>query len=274
MRRRHGRGFHNKVVVITGGASGIGRALGHAFAQRGAIIAVLDVNGDGATEVASAIESAEQVETLGVHCDVTDELGCLSAIEAVLERFGGIDVLINNAGITQRDAFANTSVQSLRTVMEVNFFGAVTCTKHALDSLVQRRGTIIVTSSIAGLVPLLGRTSYCASKHALHGLFGTLRAELRDLGVHVLIVCPSFVRTNLQTRALSGNGEVTRHPQSTVGTVETPERVAEAICDAAARRKSLLVMSPVGKLSRWLNAILPDLYERLMARQIQRELER
>lgn len=274
MIRRPPNSFKNKVVVITGGASGIGRALGCAFARRGARIALLDLDGDGAAEVASSIKDADQVETIGLACDVTNEVACQLAIEAVLERFGGIDVLVNNAGITQRDAFTNTSLQALRTVMEVNFFGAVTCTKHALDSLVKRRGTIIVTSSIAGLAPLLGRASYCASKHALHGLFGTLRAELRDQGVHVLIVCPSFVRTNLQTRALDGDGDVTRHPQSTVGTIETPERVAEKICEAASRRQSLLVMSPVGKLSRWLNALVPDVYERLMTRQVKRELER
>jgi len=268
--RRRGLG---DVVVITGGASGIGRSLAHAFSRRGCAVAALDVDRSGAEAVAEQLERRGG-RAIGLGCDVTDGAACREAIGAVIDRFGGVDVLVNNAGITQRDSFSNTTVDALRRVMDVNFFGAVNCTKAALDSLVSRRGMIVVTSSIAGLVPLLGRSSYCASKHALHGFFGTLRAELRDQGVHVLIVCPSFVQTNLQSRALGGDGEVTSHPQSTVGAVDSPDDVAEAIVKAAARRRRLLVLSPVGKLSVWLNFLAPPIYERVMTRSLRSELDR
>ncbi len=271
--RRHDECYAGKVVAVTGGASGIGLALGRRFAMGGATIALLDVDSDAAKREASRIEELGG-RAKGIACDVTVEAECEAAINSVIERFGGIDVLVANAGITQREAFARTKMTALRRVMEINFFGAVNCTQAAFESLVERRGTIIVTSSIAGLVPLLGRSSYCASKHALQGLFATLRAELRGAGVHVLIVCPSFVRTSLQTRALAGDGEVTRHPQSTAGRVDTPAEVADVIFAAAQRRRSLLVMSPIGKLSHWLNFLVPDTYEGLMTRKLGRELER
>ena len=262
--------FSGRVVAITGGASGIGLALGRAFLQRGAAVALLDIEGDAAAARARELGQS----ALGIGCDVTSEADCQAAIAAVIDRFGGIDVLVNNAGITQREAFTRTDVAAIRKVMEVNFFGAVNCTKAAQESLIERRGTIIVTSSIAGVAPLLGRAGYSASKHALHGLFGTIRAELRPLGVEVLIVCPSFVDTNLQSRALGGDGEVTEHPQSTVGAVETPEQVAETILDAAERRRNLLVMSPVGNVSRWLSNLAPGLYDRIMSRKLRGEIER
>jgi NAD(P)-dependent dehydrogenase (short-subunit alcohol dehydrogenase family) len=262
--------FSGQVVAITGGASGIGLALGRAFLQRGAAVALLDIDADGAR--ARALELGQSA--IGVGCDVTSEAGCRKAIAEVIATLGGVDVLVNNAGITQREAFTRTEVDAIRKVMEVNFFGAVNCTKAAQESLIERRGMIIVTSSIAGVAPLLGRAGYCASKHALHGLFGTIRAELREDGVDVLIVCPSFVDTNLQSRAIGGDGAVTEHPQSTVGAVDSPEQVAETILGAAERRRNLLVMSPVGNLSRWLSNLAPGLYDRLMSRKLRGEIER
>lgn len=272
-RRQRRRSFEGKVGVITGGASGIGLALGEALRRRGAAVALLDVDGDGAAKRAAELRGRGG-EAIGLGCDVSREQDCHQAIGEVIERLGGVDLLVNNAGITLREAFTDTSLPALRRVMEVNFFGSVSCTQAALESLVERRGAIVITSSIAGLVPLLGRSAYCASKHALHGLFATLRAELRDHDVDVLVVCPSFVATNLQSRALGGDGAVTTHPQSTVGTVDTPERVAEAICRALERRRGLLVLSPVGKLSHWLNFLAPELYERMMAKKVRGEIER
>ncbi|MBW2048702.1 MAG: SDR family NAD(P)-dependent oxidoreductase [Deltaproteobacteria bacterium] len=155
----------------------------------------------------------------------------------------------------------------------MNFFGSLYCTKAAIRSIVERKGLIIVNESIAGLAPLLGRTGYSASKHALHGLFTSLRSEIRGSGAHVMIVCPGFVKTNLQARALGGNGQVTKHPQSTVGSQSTPEEAAEAIFRGAMRRKHLLVLTPVGKISYWISRISPILYERMMARQLRSELE-
>jgi NAD(P)-dependent dehydrogenase (short-subunit alcohol dehydrogenase family) len=157
--------------------------------------------------------------------------------------------------------------------MDVNFFGALHVAKAALPSLLERRGLLIVTSSIAGFAPLLGRTGYCASKYALHGLFETLRCELAPHGVEVLIVCPGFTATGIERAALGADGGPADRPQSRVGGQASPERVADAVVRAAARGRRLLVLSPTGLAARVLTRVWPRGYERLMTRSLRSELD-
>jgi len=221
-----------------------------------------------------AIALGGEVETLALGCDVADEGQCARAMAAVIAHFGGIDVLINNAGISHRSAFADTRMSVFRRVMAVNFFGALACTQAALPSLLERRGLIVAVSSIAGLAPLYGRTGYAASKHAVQGLFSSLRGELAGTGVDVLIVCPGFTATGIGAAALDGDGAVTPHPQSTVGRVAQPDEVAAALFRAAERRQKLLVLSAVGQLTHLIQRLSPALCEWLMTRALHRELER
>lgn len=265
------RNMTQKIAVVTGAASGIGAAIARRFARQGAHLGLLDIDEKGIAAMAAEFRHAG-INALSLACDVSKESDCKDAVGKIMDHFGGIDILVNNAGITQRGAFVDTQTSVFRKVMEVNFFGALHCTQAAMNSLIARKGMIIVIESIAGMAPLLGRSGYCASKHALHGLFTSLRAETRSSGVHVMIVCPGFVETNLQTRALGGNGRVTRHPQSRVGGQLTPERVADAVYQGVIKKKHLLVLSPVGKLTYWLNRFAPLLYERLMARKLKNEL--
>lgn len=263
----------NKVVVVTGAASGIGAAVCRRLSRDGAKIGLVDRDADGVRAAADKLRSVG-VDALGLQCDVVDEAECNAAVREFIRHYGGIDILVNNAGITQRSAFLETKISVYRQVMDVNFFGSLHCTKAAIDSLIERQGSIIVIESLAGLTPLLGRTGYCASKHALHGFFTSLRAELRDTGLHIMIVCPGFVKTNLQTRALDGDGRVTTHPQSLVGKPASPEKIADAIWKGALQRRKLLILTPVGKLSYWISRFAPVFYERLMARQVREELNR
>jgi NAD(P)-dependent dehydrogenase (short-subunit alcohol dehydrogenase family) len=265
--------FKDKVVVVSGAASGIGAAICQRFAAAGAKIGLLDMDETGVKAAADKLKGAG-ADAVGLKCDVVNEAECTSAIGAVIGLFGGVDLLVNNAGITQRSAFVDTKISVYRQVMDVNFFGSLNCTRAAIDSLIERQGSIIVIESLAGLTPLLGRTGYCASKHALHGFFTSLRSELKDSGVHIMLVCPGFVNTNLQTRALGGDGRVTAHPQSVVGKPTSAEKVAEAIYQGASHRRHLLVLTPVGKLAYWISRLAPVLYERLMARQVRGELDR
>ena len=266
-------GFKNKVAVVTGAASGIGAAICRRFAREGARIGLLDVDEKGAQAEADKLR-AIGVGAVGIRCDVVNEDECTSAMKEIFDLYGGIDVLVNNAGITQRSAFVDTQISVYRRVMEVNFFGSLHCTKAALASLIERKGVIIVIESLAGITPLLGRTGYCASKHALHGFFTSLRSELRNTGTHIMLVCPGFVETSLQSRALGGDGRVTTHPQSMVGKPVSAESVAGRIYKGAVNRNHLLVLTPVGKLTYWIHRFAPRLYERLMARQLKEELLR
>lgn len=263
----------NKIAVVTGAASGIGAAISKKLAAHGAIIGMLDID-EKAVVAAAADLAARGMDAVGIHCDVARDAECEAAMRTIVSRYGGIDILVNNAGITQRSAFVDTRVEVYRRVMDVNFFGSLHCTQHAISHLIARKGAIVIIESLAGVAPLLGRTGYCASKHALHGLFTSLRAELIGSGVHIMIVCPGFVQTQLQTRALGGDGRVTRHPQSTVGKLVSPERVAEAVCRGLIRKKKLLVLSPVGRMAYWVSRLAPHFYERMMARQLRSELIR
>lgn len=260
-----------KVVVVTGAASGIGAAICRRFARSGFAVGLIDMDPD-ALETFKWELASEGADCLSVVCDVSDPAACRTAIGQMIEHFGGIDLLVNNAGITQRGTFAENRIEVYRRVMDVNFFGSVYCTKAALDTLIRRKGMIVVMESIAGVTPLLGRTGYCASKHALHGFFTTLRCELRHKGVHVLIVCPGFVRTDLQSRALGSDGRIAGHPQTRVGRQETPKTVAEAVYRGVLNRRHLLLFTPMGILGYWISRLAPALYERLMTRQFRSEL--
>jgi NAD(P)-dependent dehydrogenase (short-subunit alcohol dehydrogenase family) len=261
----------NKVALVTGGASGIGLAVCRELARQGALIAMLDMD-------TKALEDQEQAflkqghKIVTIACDVTKHEECQSAVQQTLKFFGKIDILFNNAGITQRGLFENTDIDVFKRVMDVNFYGSLYCAKAALPHLIKTKGIIIVNESIAGVAPLLGRTGYSASKHALHGLFTSLRCELRHKGVHVMIVCPGFVRTNLQTKALGGNGRIATHAQTRVGKQDTPENVAQKIVKGMLKKKSLLVLSFMGKLGYLVSRLFPLWYERIMTRQFRKEL--
>jgi NAD(P)-dependent dehydrogenase (short-subunit alcohol dehydrogenase family) len=264
--------FQDKVVVITGATGGMGRALSRRFGRAGAKLGLLDLQRETVAAFADELHQAG-IQAHGCVCDVTDEQACHAAVQNALAHFGRIDVLINNAGITQRSAFAQTQSEVFRRVMNVNFFGALYCTQAALPALIASRGAIIVMSSIAGFSPLFGRSGYSASKHALHGLFESLRTELREAGVHVMMVCPGFTATGIEKNALGGDGQPATQPRSTTGRIATPEEVAEAIYRAAQKKQRLLVLSRVGKLAYWVSRFMPAWYERTMYKRLRHELQ-
>ena len=264
--------MHNKVVVITGATGGMGRALAWRFGRAGAKLGLLDLQRDAVAAFAHELQQSG-IAAHGCVCDVTDEHACHAAIQSVLAHCGGLDLLINNAGITQRSAFAQTQSEVFRRVLNVNLFGALYCTQAALPALLQSKGMIIVMSSIAGFSPLFGRSGYSASKHALHGLFESLRTELREVGVQVMMVCPGFTATGIEKNALGGDGKPTLQPRSTTGRIAAPEEVADAIYRATRKRKRMLVLSRVGKLAYWVSRFAPALYERMMYKRLRHELQ-
>ncbi|HET6416521.1 MAG TPA: SDR family oxidoreductase [Polyangiales bacterium] len=266
------RDFKGRTVVITGGAGGIGSALARSFGRVGAKIAILDLPSSPLEEAREALERAG-IESVALPCDITDVEQVDRTMAAVRAALGTVDVLINNAGIVHRSAFAKTRPEVFRRVMEVNLFGAIHCTQACLDDLVASRGLIIAISSIAGLAPLYGRSGYAASKHAMHGLFESLGAELVEKGVGVLMVCPSFVASGLEASTLGGDGNRVSRPRSKVGQLGSPDSVAADVLKAAEAGRRRLVLTPVGKTSALLSRLAPGLYERLMIRNLRSELD-
>ena len=266
------RDFTGRTVVVTGAAGGLGSALCRRFGDAGAKIAVLDSNAAGAAALAAELRSIG-IEAQDIACDVTDAQACAAAMSAVVARFGSLELLVNNAGITHRSGFAQTDADVIRRVMEVNFFGAVNCTRAALAPLIGNRGLIIVISSVAGFAPLIARTGYAASKHALHGFFDSLRTEVADQGVEVLMVCPSFIDTGIARNALGADGRPAQHAQSVVGTRAAPAAIAEKIFRAACRGERLLLPGGTAVLSWWVSRFAPRLYARLMAKKLRAEMQ-
>jgi NAD(P)-dependent dehydrogenase (short-subunit alcohol dehydrogenase family) len=261
------RSYDGKVVAISGAAGGIGRALALAFGRAGASLLLLDLQRDGVEALAKQL-SSQGIPTRAVVCDVCDPASCEAAMELATEVFGGVDVIIANAGISHRSLFAETDPEVLRRVMEVNFFGAVNLTRAGLASVRERRGQLIAVSSVAGFAPLVGRTGYAASKHALHGFFDSLRSELSGTGVDVLVVCPAFTDTALATNALAGDGHlVGERGRNTAGGTMRPVDVAEAVLTAAQKRRRLAPISPIARGSLWLSRLAPRLYERAMLKE-------
>lgn len=265
------RDFAGKVVLITGAAGGLGRALARSFGADGARIAVLDRDASGAEALAAELRSQAR-QALSLACDVTDAAACERAAAAVIEAWGAIDVLINNAGITHRSAYRRTDPAVTRRVMEVNFFGAVNCTRAALAALTESRGLIIVVSSVAGFAPLIARTGYAAAKHALHGFFDSLRTELAEDGVGVLLVCPSFIDTGIDKNALGGDGRPARHSQQIAGSRARPDAVAAEVLRAAKSGRRLLLPGRTAKLAWWVSRLAPRYYARVMARRLRAEM--
>jgi NAD(P)-dependent dehydrogenase (short-subunit alcohol dehydrogenase family) len=264
------RTFTGRTVVVTGAAGGLGHSLCLRFAAAGARIAALDRDPVGLQSLAAELQ-AQGADFLSQTCDITEEQACLDAMQAIEKRFGAIDVLINNAGISHRSLLAHTAHEVIRRVMAVNFFGALHCTHAALPALRQSHGLIVAISSVAGFSPLIGRTGYAASKHALHGFFDSLRTELEDDGVGVLLVCPSFIDSGIDKAALGADGQAAAHARKTAGRQSTPQAVADAVFSAAARGRPLLLFSPVAKAAWCLSRLWPGRYAALMKRRLQDE---
>ena len=265
------RRFAGHCVVVTGAAGGLGRALVEAFLQAGAKVLAMDRDAPGLQALRQTAGNAALLAT--VVGDITDPGACDAAVAQAVAHGGGIDVLVNNAGISHRSLFAHTDPAVIRRVMEVNFFGAVHMTHAALPHITARRGVVVAISSVAGFAPLLGRTGYCASKHALHGFFDTLRTEVQDQGVQVMLICPSFIATGIGAAALGGSGASAASSRITTGGESAPEDIARKILAALAQGQPVLRPDRTSRLAWWASRLAPGFYARTMKRRVRAEFD-
>ncbi|MEI8279870.1 MAG: SDR family oxidoreductase [Bacteroidota bacterium] len=242
--------FDNKIVVITGASSGIGAALAMGALKNGAKVAVCARSMDKLT---LAYKEISNDKILLYKADVSKEADCASFIKAVEEKWGRVDVLINNAGISMRALFEEVNLSVIKELMDVNFWGTVYCTKFALDSILKNKGVIVGVSSIAGYRGLPARTGYSASKFAIQGFLEALRTELLHTGTHVMWVCPGFTSSNIRNVARAADGDSQGETPLEEGKLMSAEACAEIIWDAVTKRKRSVVMTGQGKLTVWLN---------------------
>ncbi len=215
--------FKNKVVWITGASSGIGEHLAYAFAEQDAKLILSSRNERELLRVRENCQNDDA--TMVLPLDVADFDAIPIAVEKIIEKFGNIDILINNAGISQRSLIKDTTFEVDRKIMSVNYLGTVAITKAVLPVMIrQASGQIVVISSVMGKIGVPYRSAYAASKHALHGYFDSLRGEVFRNNIKVTIICPGYVRTNVTINALVGDGS-----KSNVMAVETSKGMDPAI---------------------------------------------
>ena len=255
--------FSDKVVVVTGGSDGIGKALIALLIEAGAKVATCGRQYDKL--YALQLEYSQFMLHTMV-CDVSNEDECKRFIHSTVETFGTIDILINNAGISMRSLFDEADTDVIRKLMDVNFMGAVYCTKEALPYIIQQKGTIVGISSPAGYRGLPGRSGYSASKFALQGWLEALRTELWDLGVHVMWVSPGFTTSNIRNAALNSKGVGQGESPLDESKLMSAETCAKYILNAIEKKKRVLVLTFTGKFTVFLNKFFPSLADRLVHR--------
>ncbi len=253
--------FTNKVVAITGGSDGIGKALVDALIRRGAKIATCGRNADKLYNL-QLQHSNKFLHTLVA--DVSNEHDCKSFIESTIHTYGGIDVLINNAGISMRALVKDTDLATLKKVMAINFWGTVYCTKFALEEIIKTKGVIVGVSSIAGYRGLPGRSGYSASKHAVNGWLEALRTELLDTGVNVMWVCPGFTTSNIRNMALNKDAIPQGESPMDEESMMSSEECAKHIIKAIEKRKRTLVLTKTGKQTIFINKFFPKWADKLV----------
>jgi short-subunit dehydrogenase len=263
--------FKNKVVIITGASSGIGKALAIAFARRGANLVLAARQYVTLCEITASLEQEHGIKALAVQADVSKEEDCKVLVAQAVQTFGRVDILVNNAGISMRALFKDLDLSVLKNLMDVNFWGTVYCSKFALDELLKTKGSIVGVSSIAGYRGLPGRTGYSASKFAMNGFMESLRTELLPTGVHVMVACPGFTASNIRVAALAKDGSSHGETSMEEGEMMTAEEVAENILGGLAARKRTLVMTAQGKLTVWLNKLMPSLADKLVFKHFTKE---
>lgn len=260
--------MQNKVVVITGGTSGIGKALAIAALHAGASVAVCGRNPEKLKELEQEIASDHLYTYIA---DVSKEDDCKGFIEQVTAKLGKIDVLINNAGISMRALFRDVDLTVLKQLMDINFWGTVYCTKYALPSLLANKGTIVGVSSIAGYRGLPGRTGYSASKFAMQGFLEALRTENLHTGMNVMWVSPGFTSSNIRNTALNEQGRSQAETPLDEGKLMSAEKVADEILSAVTKRKRTLVLTGQGKLTVLLSKLLPGVLDGLVYNHFRKE---
>ncbi|MCK9550086.1 SDR family NAD(P)-dependent oxidoreductase [Aquamicrobium sp.] len=257
-------------VLITGAGGGLGQALARAFWRRGHNLVLTDLDMDVLRKLAGELGDVTRIVCAAG--DITDVAHQAELLARAQARFGGVGVLVNNAGITHRSPVAKTDPRVLRKVMQVDWQAPLELALAALPQLQAHRGSIVNIGSMAGWMPVLGRAGYCGAKAALAQSFEVLRCEQMQHGVHVLMAYPSFLDTPIEANALGHDGRPARHARSTMGKPKDAGWMAERIVSALEKRRRRVYSDRASVAASFLWRVAPDLYQRLMMRKFAVEL--
>jgi short-subunit dehydrogenase len=264
--------MQGKTVVITGASAGIGEELAVVLASRGANLVLAARSEEALAQVKQRCEQAGG-KAITVATDVADPEACRRMVERAVEAFGGIDSLVNNAGMSMWARLDEVTDLSLfERLMRVNYLGSVYCTYHALPHLKARKGLLVAISSLTGKTGVPTRSAYAASKHAMQGFFDSVRVELLGTGVDVLVVSPGFVATEIRARAVGPDGKPIQKSKRNEmkDTMDVRTCVAQII-RAMDRRDRELVMTAKAKVAQFLKLVAPGVVDRIAQRTIQEE---
>ena len=260
----------DKVIIITGATSGIGKALAYECASRGAWLTISARNNEKLMEISEDLLRTG-IRVLAVKADVSIENDCRELIRKTTNEYGHIDVLINNAGISMRALFEDVDLGVIRKLMDTNFWGTVYCSKFALPHLLKSKGSLVGVSSVAGFKGLPGRAGYSASKSAIQGLLEVIRIENRKKGLHVLVAAPGFTSSNIRNVALSKDGSPQGETPLDEGKLMPAEKVASKIADAIEKRKRILILTTMGKMTVLLNKFAPSFMDKMVYNHMAKE---
>lgn len=255
--------MEEKVVIVTGGSSGIGKALAEEFGKHGAKILITGRRQDQLLSVTNELK-AKGITIASIVADAGREDDNRRMVEEALRLYGRIDVLINNAGISMRVLFEDVQMDVFRQLMDTNFYGTVYATKYALPHILESKGSILGISSVNGRRASPARTAYSASKYAMEGFLEALRTEVMKRGVHVLCVCPGFTASNIRNAALTSNGTAQGESPRDEKKMMSAEEVARHVYKATVNRKRDLVLTLQGKLAVLLNKFFPNMMDKVI----------
>jgi dehydrogenase/reductase SDR family member 7B len=251
--------LRDKIIWLTGASSGIGEALAHHLSDLDTTLILTARRADVLEKVRQGCANSERHMVLPL--DVLATESHAAAYQAIRDKFGKLDMLINCAGVGQRSTALETQLQVDRRIMDLNYFAPVALAKLvAPDMLARRDGQIVVVSSVAAKLSLPGRSAYAASKHALHGFFNSLRAEIAGQGVYVTLVGPGYVRTNTSQSALVGDGSAFNRLDRDIASGMAPEKCAARIVNAIERRRAEAFVVRYERLGLLLYRYAPPLF--------------
>ena len=251
--------FFNKIIWITGASSGIGKALAIALSKQQCKLILSSRNKASLELVKAACEYPKSIKIIPLDLENHASLS-LKAVEAV-KAFGKIDVLINNGGVSQRSLAVETSLDVDKRIMDINYLGTVVLTKAILPHFIKNQaGQFVITTSIVGKIGTPLRSSYAASKHALHGFFDSFRAENHQNNIAVTLICPGFINTNVSKNALTGNGTPQGKMDAATGNGISPERCAKLMLKAIkSKKEEVCIAGAKEKLGVYLKRFFPKL---------------